>query len=176
MYIMINLLQRARELEVQSKNDDYLIGKNKSKLRGENLLDRGKRIDKVDEAQKKRFLFLLDKERQILEMKAKENRDMFQKSMEEGVEFMKLGKKKKYKPVEVIEVEKLEEDGEIPKYEKIIHYAEKYRVPFMRSGIRKSYPELEKEIQSFEKKFLKQLLGNGKDKKYNEYGLFIKSK
>ena len=27
MYIMINLLQRARELEVQSKNDDYLIGK-----------------------------------------------------------------------------------------------------------------------------------------------------
>ena len=78
MYIMINLLQRARELEVQSKNDDYLIGKNKSKLRGENLLDRGKRIDKVDEAQKKRFLFLLDKERQILEMKAKENRDMFQ--------------------------------------------------------------------------------------------------
>ena len=173
---MINLLQRARELEVQSKNDDYLIGKNKSKLRGENLLDRGKRIDKVDEAQKKRFLFLLDKERQILEMKAKENRDMFQKSMEEGVEFMKLGKKKKYKPVEVIEVEKLEEDGEIPKYEKIIHYAEKYRVPFMRSGIRKSYPELEKEIQSFEKKFLKQLLGNGKDKKYNEYGLFIKSK
>ena len=46
----------------------------------------------------------------------------------------------------------------------------------MKSGIRKNYPELEKEIQSFEKKFLKQLLGNGKDKKYGEFGLFIKSK
>jgi hypothetical protein len=173
---MLDLLQRARELEIQAQNDNYLLGKNKAKLRGENLLDKGKRLEKIDEAQKKRFLFVLDKERQVLEMKAKENRNMFQKSMEEGVEFMKLGKKKKHKPVEVIDVEKLEEDGEIPKYEKIIHYAEKYRVPFMKSGIRKNYQELEKEIQSFEKKFLKQLLGNGKDKKYGEYGLFIKSK
>jgi hypothetical protein len=173
---MTNLLERARELEVQSQNDAYLLGKNKAKPKGENLLLKGERINKVSDAQKKRFMFLLDKEQQILEMKSKENRDLFQKSMEQGVEFMKLGKKKKYKPVEVIDVEKLEEDGEIPKYEKIIHYAEKYRIPFMKSGLRKNYPELEKEIQSFEKKFLKQLLGSGKDKKYGEYGLFIKSK
>ena len=173
---MVDLIQRARELEIQAKNDDYLLGKNKAKKKGENLLLKAKRIEKVDDATKKRFMFLLDKEQQILEMKSKENRDLFQKSMEQGVEFMKLGKKKKYKPVEVIDVEKLEEDGEIPKYERIIHYAEKYRIPFMKSGIRKSYPELEKEIQSFEKKYLKQLLGNGKDKKYGEYGLFIKSR
>lgn len=172
---MLDLLQRARELEIQAKNDDYMIGKNKAKLRGTDLLQRGKQIEKIDEAQKKRFMFLLDKERQVLEMRAKENRDMFQKSMEEGVEFMKLGKKKKYKPVEVIDVEKLQEDGEIPKFEKIIYYAEKYRVPFLKSGIRKTYPELEKEIQKFEKKFLKQILGSGKDKKYGEYGLFIKT-
>jgi len=173
---MTDLIQRARELEIQAKNDDYLIGKNKSKPKGENLLLKGRRLEKIDEATKKRFLFVLDKEREILEAKSKENRDLFQKSMEQGVEFMKLGKKKKYKPVEVIDVEKLEEDGEVPKYEKIIYYAEKYRIPFMKSGIRKNYPELEKEIQSFEKKFLKQLLGNGKDKKYGEYGLFIKSR
>jgi hypothetical protein len=172
---MIDLLQRARELELQAKNDDYMIGKNKAKLRGTDLLQRGKQLEKIDDAVKKRFMFLLDKERQVLEMRAKENRDLFQKSMEEGVEFMKLGKKKKYKPVEVIDVEKLQEDGEIPKYEKIIHYAEKYRIPFMKSGLRKNYPELEKEIQSFEKKFLKQILGSGKDKKYGEYGLFIKN-
>ena len=173
---MTDLLQRARELEIQAQNEDYLLGKNKAKPKGENLLLKAKRIEKIDEATKKRFLFVLDKEQQILEAKSKENRDLFQKSMEKGVEFMKLGKKKKHKPVEVIDVEKLEEDGEIPKYEKIIYYAEKYRVPFMKSGIRKSYPELEKEIQSFEKKYLKQLLGNGKDKKYGEYGLFIKSR
>jgi hypothetical protein len=172
---MIDLLERARELELQAKNDDYMIGKNKAKLRGTDLLQRGKQLEKIDEATKKRFMFLLDKERQVLEMRAKENRDLFQKSMEEGVEFMKLGKKKKYKPVEVIDVEKLQEDGEVPKFEKIIHYAEKYRVPFMKSGIRKTYPELEKEIQKFEKKFLKQILGTGKDKKYGEYGLFIKN-
>ena len=173
---MTNLLQRARELEIQAENDSYLIGKNKAKPKGENLLLKADRINKVSDAQKKRFMFLLDKEQQILEMKSKENIDMLQKSLMSGVEFMKLGKKKKYRPVEVLDVGKLEEDGEIPKYEKIIHYAEKYRVPFMKSGIRKNYPELEKEIQSFEKKFLKELLGNGKDKKYGEYGLFIKSK
>ena len=173
---MTDLIQRARELEIQARNEDYLLGKNKAKPKGENLLLKARRIEKIDEATKKRFLFLLDKEQQILEAKSKENRDLFQKSMEKGVEFMKLGKKKKHKPVEVIDVEKLEEDGEIPKYEKIIYYAEKYRVPFMKSGIRKSYPELEKEIQSFEKKYLKQLLGNGKDKKYGEYGLFIKNR
>ena len=172
---MTNLLERARELEIQAQNDSYMVGKNKAKPRDENLLSKGERINKVADAQKKRFMFLLDKEQQILEMKSKENRDLFQKSMEQGVEFMKLGKKKKYKPVEVIDVEKLQEDGEIPKYEKIIHYAEKYRIPFMKSGLRKNYPELEKEIQSFEKKFLKQILGSGKDKKYGEYGLFIKN-
>ena len=175
LYIMLDLLQRARELEIQAQNEDYLLGKNKAKLRGTNLLEKARRIEKVDEAQKKRFMFLLDKEKQVLEMIAKENRDLFQKSMEEGVEFMKLGKKKKYKPVEVIDVEKLEEDGDIPKFEKIIYYAEKYRIPFMKSGIRKNYPELEKEIQKFEKKFLKQILVNGKDRKYGEYGLFIKN-
>ena len=173
---MTDLLQRGRELEIQAQNESYLLGKNKAKPKGENLLQKTKRLDKINEATKKRFMFLLDKEKQILEDKSKENRNLFQKSMEEGVEFMKLGKKKKYKPVEVIDVEKLEEDGEIPKYEKIIYYAEKYRVPFMKSGIRKTYPELEKEIQKFEKKFLKQLLGYGKDKKYGEYGLFIKSR
>ena len=71
MYTMLDLLQRARELEIQAQNDNYLLGKNKAKLRGENLLDKGKRLEKIDEAQKKRFLFVLDKERQVLEMKAK---------------------------------------------------------------------------------------------------------
>jgi hypothetical protein len=172
---MLDLLQRGKELEIQAQNENYMLGKNKAKLRGENLLEKGKRIEKINEEQKKRFLFLLDKERQILEARSKENRNLLEKSMEDGVEFMKLGKKKKHKPVEVIDVEKLELDGDIPKTDKVIHYVEKYRIPYIRSGIRKTLKELEIEIQSFEKKFLKQILNNGKDKKYREYGLFIKS-
>jgi hypothetical protein len=172
---MLDLLQRGKELEIQAQNENYMLGKNKAKLRGENLLQKGKRIEKIDEEQKKRFLFLLDKERQILEARSKENRNLLEKSMEEGVEFMKLGKIKKHKPVEVIDVEKLELDGDIPKTDKVIHYSEKYRIPYIRSGIRKTLKELEIEIQNFEKKYLKQILNDGKDKKYREYGLFIKS-
>jgi hypothetical protein len=171
---MTDLIQRARELELEAKNNDYLIGKNKTKLRGEDLIAKGRRLEKVDEAQKKRFMFLLDKERQILEQKSKDNLNLIQKSMEEGVQFMPLGKKKKYRPVQVIDVEKLEEDGDIPKFEKIIHYAEKYRIPFVHFGMKKSYGDLEKEINKFEKKFLKQIAQTGKDKKYGEYGLYIK--
>jgi hypothetical protein len=172
---MTDLLARARELEIQAKNDEYLLGKNKRKSRGENLINKGKQMEKMNEEQKKRFLFVLDKERQILENRAKENRHLLEKSMEDGVEFMKLGKKKKHKPVEVIDIDKIQYDGDIPLTDKIIHYSEKYRIPYIRSGIRKTLKELEIEIQNFEKKFLKQILNNGKDKKYQEYGLFIKS-
>jgi hypothetical protein len=172
---MTDLIQRARELEIQAKNDDYLIGKNKGKLKGENLIAKGHRIEKVNDAQKKRFLFLLDKEKQILEEKTKDNVNMLQRSMEQGVEFMKLGKKKRHKPVQVIEVGKLEDDAEIPRSEKIIYYIEKYRLPYIKFGMKLSYAELENDIQKFEKKFLKQLLNFGKDKKFGEYGLFIKS-
>jgi hypothetical protein len=171
---MTDLIQRARELELEAKNNDYLLGKNKTKLRGEDLIAKGRRLEKIDDAQKKRFLFLLDKERQILEQKSKDNLNLIQKSMEGGVEFMALGKKKKYRPVQVIDIEKLEDDSDIPKFEKIIYYAEKYRIPFVHFGIKKSYGELEKEIQKFEKKFVKQIAQTGKDRKYGEYGLYIK--
>lgn len=171
---MTDLIQRARELEQLAKNNEYLLGKNKTKLRGEDLIAKGKRLEKMDKAQRERYLFVLDKERQILEQKSRDNLNLMQKSMEAGVEFMPLGKKKKYRPVQVIDVEKLEEDGDIPKFEKIIHYAEKYRIPFVHFGVKKSYGDLEKEIQKFEKKFLKQIAQTGKDKKYGEYGLYIK--
>jgi hypothetical protein len=172
---MTDLLQRAKELEIQAQNDKYMLGKNKTKPRQINLIQRGKQLEKIDETQKKRFLFLYDKERQAIEAKAKENRDLLQKSMEEGVEFMKLGRKKKHRPVEVIDVAKLEDEGEFPKVDKIIYYTEKYRIPYMRSGFRKTMKELEDEIQKFEKKYLKIIISNGKDKKFGEYGLFIKS-
>ena len=172
--MVVDLLQRAKELEQQAKNESYLLGKNKLKPKMETLFEKSKKLQAIDDAQKKRFLFLLDKERQILEEKSKDSLNLLQKSLEDGVQFMKLGKKKKHIPVEVIEVSKLEEDGEIPKYEKIIYYAEKYRIPFVHFGVKKSYGDLEKEIQKFEKKYLKQIIYNGKDKKYGEYGLFIK--
>ena len=35
---MVDLIQRARELEIQAKNDDYLLGKNKAKKKGENFV------------------------------------------------------------------------------------------------------------------------------------------
>jgi len=172
---MTDLIQRGKEIEQFAKNEKYLLGKNKSKPKGETLLQKGKKLEKIDEVAKKRFLFLLDKEQEMLNERSRDNLLLMQKSLESGVEFMKLGKKKQHRPVEVIETEKLEDTGDVPKVEKIIYYSEKYRIPYIVSGYRKTLKELEKEIQKYEKKYLKQLLNYGKDKKFGEFGLFIKN-
>jgi len=169
---MTDLLKRAEELQLQIKNDERmkLLGKNKSVARTQNLFQKQKLLDKADEEQQKRYMFLLDREK----AEQKEKADLFRKTLEGGVEFMQLGRKKQHIPVEVISVDKLEVDGDVPKNEKILHYAKKYRIPFSMSGEKKSFGSLERNIRKFEKKNLIEILHSGKDKRFSEYGLFIK--
>lgn len=91
--------------------------------------------------------------------------------MEPRNEKFKPLKEREYLPkISVIEFD--EEDPE--KYEKIIHFAERYRIPYTIAGYKKSYKELLDDIQKYELKNRKQLVKLGKEKKYDIYGLHLK--
>ena len=59
------------------------------------------------------------------------------------------------------------------KFLKLLHYADKYRIPFTRGGIKKTYKNLAEDIHKYEMSNLKKIVSNGLDKKYKEYGHYI---
>ena len=86
---------------------------------------------------------------------------------------------KKKTPWRLPKVEFLESlpDEDTPdKFEKIVHYAEKYRIGFTKAGHKTTFRELATDIEAYEKKRWQDILLHGKDTKYDEYGLFIISK
>lgn len=106
----------------------------------------------------------------------KDNLTLLQKAIMEGNEYKKIQKKKKIIPAKVDTEIKVELELAAPyddKFEKYLHYAEKYRIPFTKGGIKKSYKELAQEIHKYEMKNLKHILNSGLDKKYKEYGHYI---
>lgn len=106
----------------------------------------------------------------------KENLTMLERTLQQGNEFKVLERKKKAIPARVETEAKYETKHSTPyddRYEKYSHYAEKYRIPFSRSGIKKTFKELAEDIHKYEKKYHKELIKNGLDKKYKEYGHYI---
>jgi hypothetical protein len=103
----------------------------------------------------------------------KENLSLLERGFLEGNEFMKLNKKKKpivNETVEInIDVVKPYDD----KFDKIIHYTDKYKIPYHENGSKKSYKQLAHDIHAFEMKHLKELMKKGIDAKYKEYGHYI---
>jgi hypothetical protein len=91
--------------------------------------------------------------------------------MEPRNEKFKPKKEKEYFPkVSMIEYD-VEDDPE--KFEKIIHFAERYRIPYTKSGYKKTFTELLKEIKNYEGKHIKDIAKIGKDRKYDIFGLYI---
>jgi hypothetical protein len=105
----------------------------------------------------------------------KENLTLLERGLQEGNEFLQLNKKNKKKPNvnEVVEIGIQLATPYDDKYEKIIHYADKYKIPYHNSGFRKSYKDLAHSIRDFEVKNVKQIMKLGLDKKYHEYGHYI---
>ena len=86
-------------------------------------------------------------------------------------------KPKKNKPIlqRIHFVEDLD-DEDPDRFEKIIHYATKYRIPFKEAGFKKSYQVLTSNIQEHEKKHFKSIALGGPDRKYlGEIGIFLRS-
>jgi hypothetical protein len=165
-----SLLERANELQLQAKNDAriVLLRKNANVTKQKNLLDRQNALRKISEKETQRYADILQKEKELKDLKSKENLSLLERS--EGNDFTQLGKKINSKTkVEVVEPT----DDYFNKVDKIYYYAVKYRLPFQQSGYKKTYKELAQDIKKYEVKYLKTLLDNGVDKKYDEYGLYI---
>jgi hypothetical protein len=171
------LLNRAKELEqaVNLENKRVMLGKNKFTSMGKPLIQKGKEISVATEPETmfKRF--------NIAEQKEKNNREnlsLLEKGLMEGNEFIQLGKmKRKTKPVVVNETVEINFENVIPydnRHEKLLHYAEKYRIPYSRGGVKKTLKDLAIDIHKYEMKNIKKLMKLGLDKKYKEYGHYLK--
>jgi hypothetical protein len=87
-------------------------------------------------------------------------------------EVRKKKKKVVAKPIE--EKKEFDEGLDEDKYDKIKHFAIKYRIPFIRAGGKKTYKDLVEDIYKYEKKNVKRIIQMGLDPKYKQYGLYIK--
>jgi len=103
-----------------------------------------------------------------------EDKTLLERAEEISNENKKMNKKKLVpaREIEVIESKYIEEYN--PKYDKLVHFAEKYRIPYFAGGKRKGFKDLAHDIHEFEMRNKKALLKKGVDKKYKEYGLYIK--
>lgn len=85
-------------------------------------------------------------------------------------DLFKPKKDREYLPkVNIVEFEEDDPD----KFEKIIHFAERYRIPYTIAGHKKSYKELLDDIKNYELKHIKSIAKIGKEKKYDIYGLHL---
>ena len=116
----------------------------------------------------------------VAEEKGKNNKDnltLLERGLAGGNEFVKIHRKQqKNKPAVVNELVEVNMDTILPyddKHEKLLHYAEKYRIPFSRSGMKKTLKELAHDIHKYEMKNIKHIMKFGLDKKYKEYGHYI---
>ncbi len=122
---------------------------------------------------------LLERSNQIINdaVKNKESLSMLERMIDSNNDLIKLNRKKRKAVPARVDVEKKDIlENVLPydeKYEKLIHYAEKYRIPFSRAGFKKTYKDLAEDIHKYEMKNTKLLVKNGLDKKYREYGHYI---
>lgn len=173
------LLARAKEIQDKLELEDKrkLLGINKNLGVKKNLL-KNKVVpffnEDLIERNKKTLLH-----RYEIAMKkgedTKENLTLLERGLMEGNDEIKLGRNKRKKPAVVEKVEI--KDGILApyddRYEKYIHYIQKYNIPFMRAGIRKSFKDLANEIHRYEMKHKAKLVKKGLDPKYKEYGHYI---
>lgn len=101
-----SLLERAKELEIQAKNDAriVLLRKNANVAKQKTLLDRQNALRKISEKETQRYADILQKEKELKELKSKENLTLLERSVAEGNDFTQLGRKINSKTkVEVVE-------------------------------------------------------------------------
>lgn len=175
------LLERAKELEenIKLEKNKILLGKNKYYNKGKNLVDKSKTqlsnfINEMENPSG--TLFKKYEQLQLQNKNDKSNLNLLERELEERNEYAKLNKRKRYlPPAKVIEsVDAKIENPDVNKYDRILHYATKYRIPMVRAGVKVSYKDLAKIIHKFEMKNIKSIMRGGKDRKYEEYGLYIK--
>ena len=163
------LLLRAKELELKNKlESDRMLGKNKYNDVGQNMLMKNKRRDETEKTMIHRFEFL-----KKYDNSDKNNLSLLERKYQENNDLIKSNRKKKPIKEEVVEIETNIIEPQDGKFEKLIHYADKYRIPYHLGGVKKSYKDLAHNIRDFEIKNLKKIMKLGLDERYKEYGHYI---
>lgn len=178
MYRGINLISRGKELkDAMELENKKMLGKNRFTNMGTPMLVKGKKYNTLLQDMENQQKTLLHRY-QILNKADKENKHnltLLERGVMEGNEFLQLHKRKKKKPInnEVVEIDTHIITPYDDKFEKIIHYVDKYKIPYHSGGNRKSFKDLAHDIRDFEVKNVKKLIKLGLDKKYQEYGHYI---
>jgi len=176
------LLKRAMELEqaIDLENNRMLLGKNKYHSMGRPLVRKAEAMHNTVNDDIEKLTNTLFHRYEVAGEKGTNNKDnltLLERGLAEGNEFVKLHRKsRRTKPAVVSETIETNFENVIPyddKHERLIHYAEKYRIPFMKAGVKKSLKDLAHDIHKFEMKHIKQIMKFGLDKKYKEYGHYI---
>jgi len=170
------LIQRGEELNnaVELEKQKIMMGRNKYTGYDKTLLEKSREVLQP----KDKSLFERYADMQEKNLKNFDSQSMFDRSpMVEKEIFSNLNKKKKRtKPANVgalVDVSGKDVGVYDDKNDRLLYYAEKYRIPFTRAGVKKSYKDLAMDIHKYEMKNVKALMKMGLDKKYKEYGHYI---
>lgn len=162
-----SLLLRAKELEQKNKlESDRMLNKNKYIDVGQNMLMKNKKQE-TEKTLLHRFETLKKSDNN------RNNLSLLERTYLENNDFIKSNRKKKPIDEVVVEVETNIIEPQDGKYEKLIHYADKYRIPYHLGGVKKSYKDIAHNIRDFEIKHLKKIIKLGLDQRYKEYGHYI---
>lgn len=160
------------ELDLMIQNEEYKLMKQMYNKQQKQKKDES--LNKQIEAMTRRGAE--ERDDTIKKLLNKEEKTLLERAYEIGNENEKVKKEKKIKPAKEIEI--IESNYIIPyddKYDKILYYIHKYRIPYLESGRKKSYKELAHAIHKYEMSNKKKIIKGGLDKKYEEYGLYLKA-
>jgi hypothetical protein len=171
-----NLIMRAKDLEnaVSLENKKILLNNSRINNIGRSMLSKGSNGFEKQNPTLLSSQELFNKK----EGSNKENLSLLERGLLEGNEFVKIHIKGRVnKPAVVNEVVETRYKNITPyddRNDKLMHYVDKYNLPYSRAGVKKTMKELAEDVHRFEKKHLKALIKTGLDKKYKEYGNYVK--
>jgi hypothetical protein len=160
------------ELDLMIRNEEYKLMKQLYNAQQKQKKDQS--LNKLIEDMTRRGAE--ERDDQIKKLMNKEEKTLLERAYDISNENSKVKKEIKIKPAKEIEI--IESNYIIPyddKYDKILYYIHKYRIPYLESGRKKSYKELAHAIHKYELANKKKIINSGLDKKYKEYGLYVKA-
>jgi hypothetical protein len=161
-----NLIERGKELQgaLKLEQSKILLGKHKYASRGRNLLSN---------SYKEVLPYYVPKDSLLIqaERKKKEELPLLERDAEKLTEFIR--KERASRPSNLIVQEFYEVEPYDDKLERLLYFADKYRIPYFRNGIRKSYKDIARDVHKYEMVNKNKIKKLGLDKKYKIYGHYL---
>jgi hypothetical protein len=161
-----NLIERGKELQdaLKLEQKKILLGKHKYASRAKNLLSNN---------YKEILPYYVPKDSLLIqaERKKREELPLIERDAEKQNEFIR--KEREARPSNLIVQEFTNVEPYDDKLERLLYFADKYRIPYFRNGIRKSYADIARDVHKYEAVNKNKIKKLGLDKKYKIYGHYI---